>query len=86
MNTTLTLCDAYTIATDDDHVAVRIVKTGWPDKYHVIIEDAVYGSKMLSDPLTSEEIEQKYGHKMPDPVLQKLQIQLNNTKAKFSNL
>lgn len=68
MNTQLTLCDAYTIAADDDHCALRIVKTGWKDKYHVIIEDAVYGSKMLSDPLTAEEIELKYGHKLPEPM------------------
>ena len=51
-----------------DHWAIRIVKTGWKDKYHVIIEDAIYGSKMLPDPLTAEEIELKYSHKLPDPL------------------
>ena len=66
MEKKLFVCDAYTYCPpDNSEVALRIVKTGWKDLYHVIIEDAVFGSKVLPDPLHATEIESKYGVKIP---------------------
>jgi hypothetical protein len=66
MRKELFVCDAYTYCPpDNSEVALRIVKTGWKDLYHVIIEDAVYGSKVLPDPLHASDIETKYGIKLP---------------------
>ena len=67
-NTKLLVCDAYTISTDDN-CCLRIVKTGWEDLYCVIVEDAVYGAKMLPTLQTSQEIESQYGHKLPAEAL-----------------
>jgi hypothetical protein len=66
MEKKLFVCDAYTYCPpDNSEIALRIVKTGWKDLYHVIIEDAVYGSKMLPDPLYATEIEKRYKVKLP---------------------
>lgn len=66
MEKKLFVCDAYTYyPPDNSEVALRIVKTGWKDLYHVIIEDAVFGSKTLPDPLHASDIEAKYGIKLP---------------------
>ena len=66
MEKKLLVCDAYTYCPPDSpEVALRIVETGWKDLYHVIIEDAVYGSKVLPDPLHASDIEAKYGIKLP---------------------
>jgi hypothetical protein len=66
MEKKLFVCDAYTYCPpDNSEVTLRIVKTGWKDLYHVIIEDAVFGSKTLPDPLHAAEIETKYGIKLP---------------------
>lgn len=56
----------YTFRPDDsDHVVIRIIPTGWVDRYHIIIEDAVYGARALEEPLWKKDIEIKYGIKLP---------------------
>jgi len=66
MEKTLFVCDAYTYCPpNSSEIALRIVKTGWKDLYYVIIEDAVYGSKMLPDPLHATNIEERYSIKLP---------------------
>ena len=66
-NQNITASVMYTLSPpDQEWASVHFIKSGWEDLYHVIIEDAVYGSKMLANLMTLEDIETKYNVTLPN--------------------